>query len=153
MEDGEGRELVNWDGVLSQDERARILARLRSAFADVGARLPELVELGGEEVPLKETVLGYLEKDGLSGEELERVEALCAALEERVAEAESRIRDGELDEASAVALMGEALGVLRAIGHLRRLQDPERRSVAREAVMSRVEDERRWLGFVRRVRR
>lgn len=153
MGDGEGSELVNWDGVLTQDERRKILSRLRSAFAEVGARVPDTVELNGARVPLRDTVLGYLERESLSGEELERVEALCDALEDRVAEAERGIREGDIDEATAVGLMREALGILRALSHLRRLRDPERRRLAREVVMSRVEDERRWLRFVKRVRR
>lgn len=149
---GGDEELVNWDGVLSPDERGRILARIRSAFAEVGTRIPDFVEVEGRKLPLRETVLAYLERERWTRRELGEVDALCAALEGRVAELERSIREGDIDEASALALMREALGILRALSHLRKLGDAGERSVAKEALMSRVEDERRWLRFVRRVR-
>jgi len=48
--------------------------------------------------------------------------------------------------------MNEALGVLRALQHLRSQRDPERARLARQTVMGRVDDERRWLEFMTKVK-
>ncbi len=150
---GKAEDVVNWDGVLTQDERRRILARLHDAFGAVGARMPDTVELGGHQLRLADTVFDYLGKDGPSAGELDAVSALCGELESKLKEDERRIREGQLTEYGAVELMREVLGILRALDHLRALrEDPKRASVARESLMKRVDDERRWLEFVKRVR-
>lgn len=144
---------VNWDGILEPEERRRIHARIHSAMGAVGARMPENIEVGGKRLRLKDAIFAYLDKERLSAEDLEAIEALTAALRERVAKLESSIAQDEISEGRAIELMREVLGILRALEHLRKLrEDPKRAGVAHAALMERVDDERRWLGFLKKVR-
>jgi hypothetical protein len=144
---------VNWNGVLEPEERRRIHERIHSAFGAVGARMPETIVSGGRRLRLKEAVFSYLDKERLTPDELDAVDALSAALKRKVDELDRDIMTGDLSEKCAVDLMKEVLGILRALDHLRTLrEDPKRAGPARTALMKRVDDERRWRDFIRQVR-
>lgn len=144
---------VDWNGVLEPEERRRIHERIHSAFGAVGARMPETVVSGGRRLRLKEAVFSYLDKERLTPEELDAVDALSAALKEKVDELDRDIMTGDISEKCAVDLMKEVLGILRALDHLRSLrEDPKRAGPARAALMKRVDDERRWSDFIKQVR-
>ena len=144
---------VNWDGILEPNERRRILARIHSALGAVGARMPEDIVIGGKRLRLKDAVFAYLDKARLSAEDLEAVDTLSAALRERVGRLESSIAGDDLSEDSAIELMREVLGILRALEHLRKLrEDPKKAGLAHDTLMERVDDERRWLAFLKKVR-
>ena len=144
---------VNWDGILEPMERQRIQARIHSALGAVGARIPESVEVGGKRLRLKDAVFAYLDKVRLTAGDLEAVDALSAALRERVAKLESSIAGDDISENSAIELMREVLGILRALDHLRKIRDnPKKAGLARDSLMERVDDERRWLAFLKKVR-
>jgi len=48
--------------------------------------------------------------------------------------------------------MKEALGLMRALQHLRSLRDPENIRLARRTLLGRVDDESRWLEFLKKVK-
>ena len=148
----EDDDIVNWDGILTQEERRRILARLHSALGSIGARIPEVENVRGRKVRLNEVVFDYLDRGKLSDGELAAVDTLAAGLDERVKELETRIEKGDLDESGAVSLMKEVLGLLRALEHLRKLSEPGRISVAKARILSRIDDEKRWLAFLKKVK-
>jgi hypothetical protein len=150
--DAEGDDVVNWDGILSSEERQRILARIRSAFGAVGARIPDIEIIDGARIPLKDVIFDYLGKPALTRKELQAADRLADGLGRKVAELEGAIRQGRLTESAAVDLMKEALGLLRALQHLRDLRDPERIMLARKTILGRVDDERRWLEFLHNVK-
>ena len=144
---------VNWDGMLEPDERRRILARIHSALGAVGARIPEHIDVGGKRLRLKDAVFSYLDKEMLSAADLEAADTLSAALRERVSRLESSIARDDISEKNAIELMREVLGILRALDHLRKLRaDPEKAGLARDTLMNRVDDERRWLAFLKKTR-
>lgn len=151
-EDGPETE-VNWNGILEPEERRRIHERIRSAFGAVGARIPEVVELGGRRLRLRDLVYSYLDRQSLSAEDLQAVDSVTALLRERADELDRSIQQDDISERCAVELMREVLGILRALEHLRRLrEDPGGSGPARAALMQRVDDERRWRDFLKRVR-
>ncbi len=144
---------VDWNGVLEPAERRRIHERIHSAFGAVGARIPETVVSGGRRLRLKDVVLAYLDKERLTPDDLRAVDALTTALKEKVDELDSDIMTSDISEKCAVDLMREVLGILRALDHLRRLgEDPRKAGPAREALMEKVNDERRWRDFLKQVR-
>jgi len=148
----EHEDIVNWDGVLSPEERHMIVSRIRSAFGAVGAKIPDIEVVDGRRINLKDVVFDYIGKEKPSAEDIDRADRLADALERKVKELEERLHRDQLSERAAVDLMREALGVLRALQQLRGLRDPDRGVHARKAVMDRVGDERRWLEFVKKVR-
>ena len=144
---------VDWNGVLEPAERHRIHERIHSAFGAVGARIPDTVVSGGRKLRLKDVVLSYIDKERLTPGDLQAVEALMAALKERVDELDRDIMTSDISEKCAVDLMREVLGILRALDHLRRLrEDPKKAGLARAALLERVDDEKRWQDFLRQVR-
>jgi len=150
--EGEGDDIVDWDGILSQQERQRILARIRSAFGIVGAHIPDIEVIDGVRVSLGELIFDYIGKRSPTKDEMERADRLADGLERKVVELEGRLRQDQLTERAAVDLMKEALGVLRALQQLRGHKDPERQGLAQKTVLNRVDDERRWLDFIRKVK-
>jgi hypothetical protein len=149
---GEEEDVVNWDGVLSLQERSRIFARLHSAFGAVGAAIPDYEVLDGRRIPLKRVIFDYLGKPGLTRKELQAADGLAEGLGRKVKDLEARLREGELTEQGAVDLMKEALGLMRALQHLRGLRDPENIRLARRDLLVRVDDESRWLEFLKKVK-
>jgi len=144
---------VNWDGILEAGERRRILARIHSALGAVGARIPDAIDVGGKRLRLKDAVFTYLDKERLSAEDLEAVDNLSSALRERVARLEGSIAGDDISESRAIELMREVLGILRALDHLRKLgADPKKANLARATLMERVDDEKRWLAFLKNAR-
>jgi len=149
----EHEQIVNWDGVLSTEERQRIAARIRSAFGAVGARIPDIEVIDGKRLNLRDIVFDYIGKERPTEADIEMADKIAGGLERKVKELEERLRRDQLSERAAVDLMREALGVLRALQQLRGLRDPSRGAVARKAVLTRVDDERRWLEFMKKVKR
>ncbi|MBM4247979.1 MAG: hypothetical protein FJ149_00790 [Euryarchaeota archaeon] len=144
---------VNWNGILEPEERRRIHERIHSAFGAVGARIPEIVVSGGRKLRLKDLVFTYLNRERLSAEDLEAVDAVTESLRRRVEELDRSILHDDISEKGAVELMREVLGMLRALEHLRSLrEDPGRAGPAHSSLMQRVDDERRWRDFLKRVR-
>ena len=73
--------IVNYDGILSQDERKKILNRIESAFGWVGATIPEEIELRGTKFKLHEEIQNLILKDELTSSESKRIEKLIESLD------------------------------------------------------------------------
>lgn len=142
-------DLVNHDGVLTAAERARILRRLRSLFVWVGARIPEVTELDGQPVRLRALLAHLLDDDELTLEEAQQAQRLERALRQRHEILATELAGGELTESDALARLAEAAGILRALRRLR--ERGPRGEVAERAAQERLNDERRWLRFLRSV--
>lgn len=149
---GEPDDVVNWDGFLSPQERLRIIARIHSAFGAVGARIPDIEVIDGERVDLRELIFDYIGKPSPTREDIEKANRLADGLERKIAQLEDSLRRDQLSERAAVELMKEALGIIRALQHIASLTDPARTDLSRKALLERVDDERRWLDFIRKVK-
>jgi len=99
---------------ISYEERNKLLWSLRSDFAWAGKKIPESVEIGGQEYELRDLVKELREKESLDPDEASEIRALIPKLKERAKTDEELLETEELTKAEAEALYEEATGLLRA---------------------------------------
>lgn len=102
------------DENLSYEERSKLLWSLRSEFAWTGKKVPENVEIDGQEYKLKVKVQELLEKDSLDADEVTEIKLLIPKLQEKAKINEELLETEELTKAEGEALYEEATGLLRA---------------------------------------
>ncbi|MCG7845150.1 MAG: DUF5788 family protein [Methanomassiliicoccales archaeon] len=136
---------------LSPKERAKILSHFHSLLFWVGEFVPELEELEGKEVPLRDVVFQFITEEAPSEETVKKAQELASMLERKAKELEKDLATQDLDRSEAYEVMHEALGLLRAVDELRDLKSAECQ-VKSQALMAKVSDERRWQGFVKKLR-
>ena len=104
---------------LGSQERNKLLWSLRSDFAWAGKKIPESVEIEGEEYRLRNMVRELGEKELLNPDEAVEVRALIPKLKERAKADEELLETEELTKPEAETLYDEAAGLLRAAMELK----------------------------------
>lgn len=99
---------------LGYQERNKLLWSLRSDFAWVGKKIPESVEIDGEEYRLRDMIQELGEKEIHSPDETAEIRNLIPELKEKAKVDEELLETEELTVAEAEALYEEATGLLRA---------------------------------------
>jgi hypothetical protein len=145
--------LVNMDGILTQEERKRIIKRLHSALSWVGSRIPKDGQICGEYLNLREAVIDLISKEKLTNEDIQCAKFLAENLSEREADLETEIIQGEITEEEAMKLLDEARGLLRAIRELEDLEDRGQRLQAKDVLLAKVDDEKRWKYFIDKLKK
>ncbi len=146
--------LVNYDGILSQDERKKILTRIESAFSWLGATIPTKIELDGETYRLCDEIQKLIMKDELTYSENERIKRLISALEHEGKILKDVVETGKITEEEAIAYADKICGILRAVHKLRELikKAPKSKALdAKEELMRKIEDKKRWLEFSKKI--
>jgi hypothetical protein len=149
--DAEGQGRCGAEMCLTEDERRRILARLRSNLAWVGVRLPEHIQVDGRTIPLRSTMDRFLFDDHIDDEEREAARWLQLSLEHRAKELEEELAHDEMSSRQAEELLDRTIGILRAIDELKGLEDPAEYELKRRSVMEEVDDAERWRKFAKTV--
>jgi hypothetical protein len=145
--------LVDMDGVLTETERKRILKRLHTILSWVGSQIPKEQKILGEQVNLRQLVLELISKRSLSKDDIVGAKMLAQILEEREMDLEREITDGDISEDEALLLLEEARGLLRAIVELRTIDDPKRKTNAKDLILAKVDDEKRWQYFMHKLKK
>jgi hypothetical protein len=145
--------LVDMDGILTQEERKRIIQRLHSALSWVGSRIPEEGVVCGQYVDLREAVIDLISKENLSHDDIECAKFLSENLLEREADLEKEIIHGKISEEEALKLLDEARGLLRAIQELENLEDRGKKLQAKDTLLARVDDQKRWKYFIDKLKK
>ena len=104
---------------ISHEECNKLLWSLRSDFAWAGKKIPESVEIDGQEYGLRDLVKELREKESLDPDEASEIRALIPKLKERAKTDEELLETEELTKAEAEALYEEATGLLRAAMELK----------------------------------
>ncbi|MCX6650243.1 MAG: DUF5788 family protein [Methanomassiliicoccales archaeon] len=136
---------------LTPEERKRILSRFHSLLFWVGELVPELEELEGREVPLKDVVFRFITQQDPDEGTVRGARELSALLERKARELERDLETKEMERRTAYRVMHEALGLLRAVDELRDVRQ-EDRQIRAKALMAMVNDEKRWLDFVNKAK-
>ncbi len=143
---------VNTEGSLTEEDRRKIVARIHSLLFWVGKLIPEHLQVNDRQLPLRDVVYHYIENDRPSEEQKGDALALASMLEKRADTLEEEIKhDPKLTRQDACEMMNEVTGLLRAVDEIR-TADSETAKVKSRALMSRVEDTRRWHKFLKEVR-
>jgi hypothetical protein len=146
---------INYDGILSPEERKSILNRIESAFNWLGADIPDEIELKGVKYNLKEEIQNLILKQELSTLEHRRLRKLITALEAEEKVMVNIVKTHDISDHKAMELCEQICGILRAMHELREIVDKTGKGKAidaKEELMDRVEDTKRWLSYVKKVK-
>ena len=144
--------LVDMDGILTEDERRRIIKRLHSMLSWVGSSVPEREIIQGRHIDLRKMVVELISKPRLTREDLEKARVLAEGIAERERYLEEVIIHGDITEEEALQLLEEARGLLRAIEELRNIQERKKALETKETLLSKVDDEKRWKEFLDKLK-
>ncbi len=144
--------LVDMDGILTEDERRRIIKRLHSMLSWVGSSVPEREIIGGKPIDLRKMVMELISKPRLTKEDLEKASVLARGIAERERYLEEVIIHGDITEEEALQLLEEARGLLRAMEELRNIQEVKKAIETKEILLNKVDDEKRWLRFIGKIK-
>jgi hypothetical protein len=144
--------LVDMDGILSEDERKRIIARLHSILSWVGSSIPEKEVIRGKQIDLRKIILELISKPKLTKEDIEKAHVLAKGIEERERYLEEIIIHGDISEEKALELLEEARGLLRAMEELRSLEERPVAIEAKVTLLKKIDDEKRWRAFLGKLK-
>lgn len=144
--------LVDMDGILTEDERRRIIKRLHSMLSWVGSSVPERETIKGKTIDLRKIVMELISKPRLTKEDFEKASVLAKGIAERERYLEEVIIHGDITEEEALQLLEEARGLLRAMEELRNIQEKKKAIETKETLMNKVDDEKRWQRFIGKIK-
>ncbi len=144
--------LVDMDGILTEEERARIIKRLHSMLSWVGSIIPEKEVISGQSVDLRKTISEFLRKPELSKEDLKKARILANGISARERDVEGTIIHSDITEEKALELLEEARGLLRAIEELSNIQERGKAIKVKEDILSKIDDEKRWKKFTEKLK-
>ena len=129
-------------------ERKQLVERVDRDGATVGVRIPDRVEVQGEEVELRDFVFEIKRRDTVPPGERDRVERAKRNLRRERRERRERIEAGEVSFAEGEALADAVVGIDRA---LEALESLDAGSVEREASAQEAADTKRWMSFLKQA--
>lgn len=138
--------------LLTEEERAKMLARIHSLVYWVGMLIPEHELLGGREMDLREIVFRLTTKEHLSEDEVAEIRELIDLLKAKERSLERSLAHDPMTTGTAKELLAEICGLLRAIDELRETESPEHGEFRKQDVMRRIEDAKRWQNFLEAIK-
>ncbi|WP_121822355.1 DUF5788 family protein [Halostella salina] len=111
-------------GRMTERQRDELLGRVHRTSGTLGGSIPETVRVDGESVPVREFYFEVSDREELTGEARERVEDVLTHLRRERAELVRRIRNREVDYATAESLVPDIRELDRAINAFESVEDP-----------------------------
>jgi hypothetical protein len=145
-------DMIDGANLLSNEDRAKMLARIHSLVYWVGMLIPEHILLGDSEIDLREVVYNLTTKEKLTPEDTAKVNELIGLLKAKEHYLEKNLAHDPMSLETGKALLEETCGLLRAIDALRSVETLEKAEFRKKEVMSRVEDAKRWQRFLESIK-
>jgi hypothetical protein len=140
-----------WDldtSPLTESDREKILGRIYSTLYWLGKYVPEEEIIEGEDLPLRDIIFNFVNKEDPSEEEVRAALSLADAMERKARHLEASLKTGtHLTKGQAHMLLDEVCGLLRGVDEVRTAKGADALWKAR-TLMSKVKDEKRWLDFL-----
>jgi hypothetical protein len=134
---------------MDEDDRERLLARVRRSGSTIGATIPETIYVGGSPFPLKEFIFHTRDIDELGPEVTADCKAAKRALREAREGRYERLQTEEFTLETAERLADEIDGIDRAINALDTIRHPP---YAEDASTQSIKDHKRWLSFLDEIK-
>ena len=153
-----GKEMENAEmEFITEAERKKLLWSLRSDFVWTGKKIPESVEIEGEEYRLLDMVRELGKKEFPEPDEAAEIRALIPKLRAQAKANEDMLETEELTKAEAEALYEEAVGLLRAVMELKdklggKSSEASAEEFKRMLTVQKVADEKRWQQFIKSIK-
>ena len=129
-------------------ERKQLVERIDRDGATVGVRIPDRVEVQGEEVELRDFVFEIKRRDTVPPGERDRVERAKRNLRRERLERREVIEAGEVGFAEGERIADAIVGINRALEALENLDSS---SIEREAEAQKAADTKRWMSFLKQA--
>ncbi|WP_435195757.1 DUF5788 family protein [Natronomonas sp. EA1] len=134
---------------MNEHQRKSLLERVNRESATVGAAIPDVIEVQGEEVNLREFVFEIKRRDTIPAGEEERVQQAKKNLRRERIERVSKIEDNEVSYEEGEELAKSIIGIDRALNALEGLKRGT--DIQTEADSKEVADQKRWMNFLKKV--
>ncbi len=145
-------ESVKLDDYISLEEREHLLNGLHRYLIWVGEKVPDEVMVNGKNIKLHELIWRCIHKKELSGQEKARILELVNLLETKAKRDEEVLSKTLLTREEAKRLYNEIASFIRAIMDLRDCEAGRvRLKESKEEIKNKVDDARRWIGFLKNV--
>jgi hypothetical protein len=129
-------------------ERKRLLERVNREGATVGAEIPEVIDVQGEEINLREFVFEIKRRDTIPSGERERVDRAKKNLRRERLQRLRQIEDNEVDYEEGQRLVESIVGIDRALNALEQLRPVD---LEQEAEVQEAADRKRWMKFLKQA--
>jgi hypothetical protein len=129
-------------------ERKQLVERIDRDGATVGVRIPDRVEVQGEEVELRDFVFEIKRRDTVPPGERDRVDRAKRNLRRERLERRRLIEEGEVSFEEGERIADGVVGIDRALEALESLGAA---SVEREVEAQKAADTKRWMSFLRQA--
>jgi hypothetical protein len=136
---------------LTDRERKAIISRMHSLLFWVGKFIPEHEIVEGTQVDLRDVIFRFISKEDPTPEDIQGAKDLADVLERKARDLEKQLNNNQVTRADAYKLLDEVCGLLRAVDELRNSHG-DLAIYQKTALMSKVNDEKRWLHFVDQLR-
>jgi len=138
--------------LLTEEEREKILARAHSAFAWVGNLIPDKEIFDGTMIELRNVVFRLRNKEGVTEDDRELARALIEKIKVRKHYLEEKLKNDKITKKNALKLLDEISGLIKAINDLHDLEVDEKIAQRKSALMSRIDDEKRWQKYLKEIK-
>jgi hypothetical protein len=145
-------DMVDGAKLLTDEDRAKMLARIHSLVYWVGMLIPEHILIGDSEIDLREVVYNLTTKEKLTPEDVAKVNELIRLLKDKEHYLEKKLAHDPMSLETGKALLEETCGLLRAIDELRSVESIEKAEFKKREIMSRIEDAKRWQRFLESIK-
>ena len=133
---------------MKEFERKRLLERVNREGATIGAEIPEVIDVQGEEIDLREFVFEIKRRDTIPAGERERVERAKKNLRRERLQRLQKIERNEVGYEEGEELAESIVGIDRALNALEQLRPVD---LEQEAELQQVADRKRWMKFLKQA--
>ena len=140
------------DDYISLEEREHLLNGLHRYLIWVGEKVPDEMEVDGENIKLHELIWRCIHKKDLSEDEKNNILGLVDNLETKAKLDEEILLRESLTREEAKRLYNEIAGFIRAIMDLKECEAGRIKLIEpSNEIKQKVDDARRWIGFLKNV--
>jgi hypothetical protein len=129
-------------------ERKRLLERVNREGATVGADIPDVIDVQGEEVELRDFVFEIKRRDTVPAGERDRVDRAKKNLRRERLQRLQKIENDEVSYEEGERLVESIVGIDRALNALEQLRPVD---LEQEAQVQRAADQKRWMRFLKQA--
>ncbi|MFB6129694.1 MAG: DUF5788 family protein [Salinigranum sp.] len=133
---------------MEEFERKQLLERVNKESATVGAHIPDVIEVQGEEIDLREFVFEIKRRDTIPTGERERVDRAKRNLRRERLQRLQKIENDEVSFEEGERLVASVIGIDRALNALEQLRPVD---LEQEAELQQAADKKRWMKFLRQA--
>jgi hypothetical protein len=155
LPEGKNTEKANTE-YINTEERNKLLWSLRSDFAWVGKKVPESLEIDGQEYRLQDLVQELGQTELIDPDKAADIKALIPKLKAKAKADEEMLETEELTKAEAEAIYEEATGLLRATMEFKDKLDGKGGKNADELKRmlnaQKLVDEKRWQELIKNLK-